>query len=124
MYLFSPYYYVEIRNTTTGCLSTSRVKVTAFVNEIPDFSVLTANNGNRCGAGTVSISVSNVPTGTTIDWFEASSGGVALLSGNSAYTTISINDTTDYYAEIRNTTSGCVGTSRVKVVPKVMPVPV
>ena len=62
--------------------------------------------------------------GETIDWYAAASGGTALLAGNTSYTTPSISTTTIYYAEARNTTSGCLSSTRTAVTATVNPVPV
>jgi hypothetical protein len=75
----------------------------------------TAGSASRCGTGTVAISATP-GAGQTIDWYAAASGGSALLSGNSNYTTPSISTTTTYYAEARNTTTGCVSASRTAVI--------
>jgi hypothetical protein len=69
--------------------------------------------GSRCGTGTVSINATS-GTGTTIDWYDASSGGNLVGTGK-PFTTPSINTTTTYYAQVRNTTTGCTSASRVAV---------
>ncbi len=104
-------YYAESRNVTTGCLSSSRTAVTATVNSIP--SAPAGTNGQRCGTGTVSLSA--ISAGNIIDWYAASTGGTALLSGSNSYTTPSIAATTIYYAETRNVTSGCISSTRTAV---------
>jgi autotransporter-associated beta strand protein len=83
---------------------------TITVNANP--SLATAVDGYRYATGTVDIEVSGVPGGTTIDWYTAASGGSALSSGSSTYTTPTINVSTTYYAETRNTTTGCVSETR------------
>ncbi|MEI6595041.1 MAG: Ig-like domain-containing protein, partial [Bacteroidota bacterium] len=79
--------------------------ITITVNSLP--AAPTATNGSRSGTGTVSISATP-PSGCTIDWYANSSGGSALLSGNTSFTTPSIAYTTIYYAFARNTTTGCI----------------
>ncbi len=113
-------YYAEARNTTTGCVSSTRTGVVATVNSIP--SAPGGTGGSRCGTGTVNISATP-GAGETIDWYDASSGGNLLLSGNTNYTTPSISITTSYYAEARNTTTGCVSSTRTEVVATVIPIP-
>jgi hypothetical protein len=116
-------YYAQTRNSTTGCLSTTRTAVTATVNAIP--ALATAVNGSRCATGTVALSVSGVPTGTTIDWYATATGGTVLTggTGTSSFTTPSISATTTYYAETRNTTTGCVSATRRAVTATVNPLP-
>jgi uncharacterized protein (TIGR02145 family) len=52
-------------------------------------------------------------SGCTIDWYTAATGGSSVKSGN--YFTETLSATTTYYAESRNTTTGCVSTSRLPV---------
>jgi hypothetical protein len=105
--------------TLTGC--TTKATGTITVNAQPGLA--TASNGSRCGTGTVSISVTSVPVGTTIDWYAAASGGAVLAggTGTTAFTTPSIAATTTYYAQTRNTTTGCVSASRTAVIATVNP---
>lgn len=79
-------------------------------------SAPTAVNGSRMNAGTVAISATP-PAGSTVDWYANSIGGNVLASGLGVinYTTPSISSTTTYYAQSRNTTSGCVSSSRTAV---------
>ncbi len=74
----------------------------------------TAVNGSRNGTGTVTISAT-VGSGQTVDWYANSTGGNPFLTGNTSYTTPSISSTTTYYAQARNTTTGCVSSTRTQV---------
>jgi hypothetical protein len=107
-------FYAEARNTTTGCVSATRTAVTATVNALP--AAPTGTNGARCSTGTVSISATP-GTDEVIDWYDASSGGSVLTNGSgvTSFTTPSISTTTIYYAEARNTTTGCVSATRTAV---------
>ena len=116
-------YYAQVRNTTTGCLSASRTAVTATVNALPS-AATSPIDGSRCGTGTVVLSAT-APSGTTIDWYAASTGGSVLASGTgvTSFTTPSISTTTIYYAQVRNTTSSCLSTSRTAVTATVNVIP-
>jgi hypothetical protein len=70
-------------------------------------------NGSRCGPGTVNLSATSA-AGTTIDWYDASTGGTLLGTGT-PFTTPSISATTTYYAQARNTSTGCVSVTRTAV---------
>jgi hypothetical protein len=61
------------------------------------------------------------PGGSTVDWYDAASGGTLLQSGSSTYSTSTAGT---YYAESRNTTSGCLSTSRTAVSLTINPNPV
>jgi len=76
----------------------------------------TAVNGSRMLAGTVSLAATP-PSGSTVDWYANSVGGNVLSGGLGVvnYTTPSISNTTIYYVQSRNTTSGCVSSTRTAV---------
>lgn len=112
-------YYARARNSTTGCEGNMK-EVKALIYPIPLNP--TAVNGNRCGIGSVIINAIP-PVGHTIDWYAASSGGTALLSSATSYTTPSISTTTNYYAGARGEVSGCISPARTLVVAKVDSVP-
>ena len=82
------------------------------VNALPNAP--TGIDGAICSPGVVNISAS-VGAGETVDWYDAASGGTLLLSSSTDYTTPSISSTTVYYAEARNTSTGCVSSTRTLV---------
>jgi hypothetical protein len=70
--------------------------------------------GVRCGSGIDTLSA--IPgSGETIDWYTAATGGTALLSGSNNFITPAINSTTVYYAQARNTATGCLSLARTPV---------
>jgi gliding motility-associated-like protein len=71
------------------------------------------SEGSRNGSGTVQLVVS-APAGTTVDWYAASSGGNILSGGTgvTTFTTPIISTSTIFYAQTRNSTSGCLSTTR------------
>ncbi|CAN5255421.1 hypothetical protein BH11BAC5_BH11BAC5_20270 [soil metagenome] len=70
--------------------------------------------GSTCGTGPVNLSASD-GAGTTIDWYAAPSGGIALATGTTNFTTPSLSATTIYYAETRNTNTSCISATRTAV---------
>ncbi|MBW4361109.1 PA14 domain-containing protein [Flavobacterium taihuense] len=104
--LSSTTYYGESRNTTTGCVSTTRTSVAVTINALP--VVPTASSQSFCGSSTVASLTGTAPSGSVVDWYAAASGGTALASGTALSSTI-------YYGESRNTTTGCVSTTRTSV---------
>lgn len=113
-------YYAEAKNTAAGCLSSSRTLVTATINTVPASPTIT--NNSRCGTGTLSLN-GTVAAGETIDWYSAASGGTALASGSLTFTTPAISTTTTYYAAARNSTTGCVSTTRTAATATINPIP-
>lgn len=102
---------------TGGTFTASNYNITytdGTLTVIASPNVPSGTSGAICSTGTVNLSAS-VNGGETVDWYDASSGGTLLLSNSTTYTTPSISSTTIYYAEARNTTTGCVSTTRTAV---------
>ncbi|MBU6158660.1 MAG: T9SS type A sorting domain-containing protein [Bacteroidetes bacterium] len=75
-----------------------------------------ASGATLCATGSATISAS-VSAGETIDWYSVSSAGSVLTGGTgvTSFSTPSISSTTSYFAQARNTTTGCLSTSRTTV---------
>lgn len=100
--------------SSTGAISQS-IAVTGSINPLP--LIATTTGAARTGAGSLTISGTVTPAiGTSIDWYQNPSGGSALISGSLSYTTGIISSTTTYFAEARNTTTGCVSDLRTPVI--------
>ena len=110
-------YYAELRNSTTGCVSASRIPVDARVNSVP-LNTLIAVNGSNCGEGVVNISVTGTGGGVTVDWYADENGGSVLPGGLGTvnYNTPILSMSTTYYAELRNSTSQCTSFDRIPVI--------
>ncbi len=80
--------------------------------------------GTNSGAGTVPLVVS-VASGTTVDWYASATGGTVLSGGQgvTSFTTPVISTTTTFYAQSRNTSSGCLNTTRTAVTATIVPCP-
>jgi gliding motility-associated-like protein len=102
----------NIAITSTGATTENVATGTAVVNALP--TVIGTTGGSNVGTGTVNLS-GTASSGATLDWYDAASGGNLLGSGTS-FTTPSISSTTTYYAEARNTTTGCISSARTAVV--------
>ena len=104
-------YYAASYNSTSGCQSSSRTPVTVtFGSPSAPNSVF----GNAiCQAGTTLISATPTSGANTIRWYNFSSGGTLLFTGNNYQPYVS--STTTYYAASFNSTSGCESSSRTPV---------
>ncbi len=102
---------LTVRNSSTGCVSGS-YPITVIINPLP--SAPGGTGASRCGPGSITISATP-GAGETIDWYAAASGGTAFLSNSNSYTNPALASTTIYYAQARNTTSGCVSATRTPV---------
>jgi gliding motility-associated-like protein len=92
-------YYVQ--TTTNGCAST-RTPVTVTVNPIPVQPTVSGTT-TICPGATATLTAT-APAGSTINWYNAATGGTKVGTGFS-FTTPTIFSTTTYYAE--NTGTGC-----------------
>ncbi len=72
------------------------------------------SGGNKsfCSDGVVPTITASVIAGETVDWYDAPSGGVILKSSSLSFTPSAAGT---YYALARNTTSGCVSSSRTGI---------
>lgn len=96
---------------SNGCIET--LPVTA-----PDCSCPVVNaptsGGNKayCAGDPVATINATVGAAETIDWYDAASGGTLLLAGNPNYAP---SGPGTYYAEARNTITGCVSGTRTGI---------
>lgn len=99
------YYMCEVTCATGPAMGASTPVQITFTN-----SVTATTAGTRCGTGTVQLSATG-NSGSTIEWFDAATGGVSLGSGDT-FTTPSISTTTTYYASATTTApvSAVIGT--------------
>ncbi|MBP5496318.1 MAG: T9SS type A sorting domain-containing protein [Bacteroidales bacterium] len=86
-----------------GCESSVSVTVTSAASP----TAPTANNGSRCGEGTVELSVNNPVDGYTYHWYTQQSGGSEAGNGTTFTTTNLVNPNTyNYYVSAQNE-GGC-----------------
>jgi hypothetical protein len=102
-----------------GCVSPATVTYT--VNSRP-LNPTGATNTTSCSTdiGAATVSVSAPGGGLTIDWYDAASAGTLLLAGNNTLNPAAANEpamgaVATYYAETRNTGTGCLSTGRTAV---------
>jgi len=106
---------VTLTATLDGCTKTEAV--TAPDCNCPSVTApVTGGNKTAC-FGTVNPALTvTVGTGETADWYAVSTGGTALSTGSLSYTsTETTAGTYTYYAETRNSTSGCKSATRTAV---------
>lgn len=96
-----------------GCLSTFNLDLNFTVNPLPNAPTAPVSS-IFCSSGTPApISATPAPS-STIDWYAASSGGLVLAggTGTSSFTPPAAGT---YFAESRNTTTGCISGTRLAV---------
>jgi hypothetical protein len=85
----------------------------------PTITPPTGTNHAICAGETIPASTVTV-AGLPVDWFSAASGGAALANGTLSYTPTAAGT---FYAEARNTTTGCRSATRTAVTLTVNPLP-
>lgn len=85
--------------------------VTCIVPSVPSASNLTATYN-----GVAKNVTASVGSNTTIDWYDAPTGGTKLVTGALTSPSNTNQGTYTYYAEARNTVCGSVSTSRTQVI--------
>ncbi len=105
-------YSVAATNPLTQCASIQPVTIT--VNPKPT-APISGGNVTACSNITPQTLSVTAPVGCTIDWYAGSTGGTVLASGTGT-ATFSVTTAGTYYAEARNTTTGCTSPTRTAVV--------
>jgi len=110
-------YTVTYTDCGTGCNYTKDVTIT--VNPYP--TPPTAPATQVCNGQTATITATNTTAGSNISWFNATTGGTAILANSPTFTTPALGATKTYY--LQSEKAGCVSTSRNPVTVTVNPNP-
>lgn len=103
-------FYVEAIDPATGCISTTRTLVNAFIAN-PDAPISGGDVGLNCETNEIEISV-NVPTGVEVNWYDSAINGNLIQANNSIFTATSLGS---FYAEAIDQITGCVSTTRTAI---------
>ena len=96
-----------------GCVNSATDNIS--VNDVPTLG--TPVDGSRCGPGAVICEVTNVPIGATVDWFSTGTDTTPFQGGigKTQWTTPVLQNSEVFFAEIRNSSTGCRSNARVAV---------
>jgi hypothetical protein len=97
-------------------------KYPVVVTKIAVPTVTSSTGSTICGSGTTTLTAA-ASAGAKIDWYDSASGGSTLATGVGSFTTPTLSATTTYYAESRDTTTGCISVARTAVTATVRVVP-
>jgi gliding motility-associated-like protein/uncharacterized repeat protein (TIGR01451 family) len=106
-------YYVEAG--IGSCSSAARTSVTVTVNPLPAVPIAASSNVVIQSGQTAALQVSSPDSNVTFDWYNVPTGGIALATGTSTYTTTALAANQTYYVAARNTTSGCISSARTAI---------
>ena len=82
-------------------------------------NIATITENERCGTGTVNLSVTGTAGSTSFNWYDSETGGTLIATNTGNFTTPSIATTTTYYVTASNGT--CESLIRVPVVATINP---
>ena len=104
-----------------GACTTDLISGNSILSLIAQPLAASASNTSRCGTGTVLLTAS-VGANETVDWYSAAALGTLYGSGTS-FTSPSISTTTTFYAQTRNTISGCLSADRTAAIATILAAP-
>jgi gliding motility-associated-like protein len=104
-------FYAEAVNIATGCKSQFRTPVNV-IRVDPDPPISDGDVLFNCTNGEAVLSVS-VPSGVSVDWFDAPSGGTLLQLDSETHNTTSQTGT--FYAQAEDETTGCISLTRTPI---------
>jgi hypothetical protein len=113
-------FYLEIFDFSLGC-ATSRVPAAVTVNPRPAAPVL-SGPVSRCGAGTLTVSLTPGAGGDNIRWYAAANGGAPLFTG-ATLTLQNVAQTQTVYAVSLNSGTGCETAQPLPIALTIHPVP-
>jgi gliding motility-associated-like protein len=118
-------YYVSA-TSVNGCTTSPRLKVDLNVTQRPVVIVTAPTDVTVCKGTTQTFTVQSPVSGTTYNWYDVATGGTAIATNTTTFTTPAVNATATYYVD--GTSNGCTSITRatVKVSPldKLTPPPV
>jgi len=106
-------YYVEAG--IGSCSSATRTAVTVTVNPLPAAPVAASSNVVIQSGQTATLQVSSPDSNVTFDWYTVPTGGAAVATGTTTYTTPILTGNQTYYVTARNTTLGCTSSARTAI---------
>ncbi|MDW8158737.1 MAG: T9SS type A sorting domain-containing protein [Bacteroidia bacterium] len=117
-------YWLESRNTLTGCTSASRSEVR--ITMAPKPGIPFAENQSRCGPSLFTFTAfMRAPWGNVLRFYDSPTSNFPIASATSEpylFITPLITTTTTYYIENFNSTTGCKS-ARFAVVAEILPLP-
>ncbi|WP_179009274.1 T9SS type B sorting domain-containing protein [Winogradskyella forsetii] len=101
-------FYAEAVDDVSGCISTTRVAVSASAVAFPDAPMSNGDVNFNCTTSEATLSVT-VPNGITVNWYDMATGGILLEADSPSFVATAEGV---YYAEAVNATTGCSSVTR------------
>ncbi|KAF2331387.1 Ig-like domain-containing protein [Flavobacterium daemonense] len=114
-------FYVE--GVIGSCISPTRTRVDVVSNAVPAVATVLTQSVTIQSGQNATLSATTAETGVTLNWYDVATGGTALATNTSTFTTPILTATKTYYVETQSATGGCVGASRVPITVNVVNTP-
>nr|WP_315223363.1 gliding motility-associated C-terminal domain-containing protein [uncultured Flavobacterium sp.] len=114
-------FYVEA--SIGSCVSPSRTQVTVIATPIPAAATVLTQSVTIQSGQNATLSAMTTEPNVTLNWFDVPTGGVAIASNTSSFTTPILTASKTYYVEAESAAGNCVSTVRVPVTVTVIPAP-
>ena len=112
-------FYVEA--VIGGCLSPARTQIDVNSNKVPSAPTILTQSVTIQSGQNATLNATSSEVGVTINWYDVATGGTAIATNTSTYTTPILTATKTYYVEAQSTAGNCVSATRVPVAVTVIP---
>ncbi|WP_431245006.1 immunoglobulin domain-containing protein [Flavobacterium sp. P21] len=114
-------FYVEA--VIGSCISPTRAQVDVISNPVPAVATALTQSVTIQSGQNATLSATTSEAGVTLNWYDVPTGGTAIATNTSTFTTPILTATKTYYVETQSATGGCVSASRTAITVNVVSTP-
>ncbi|MEN2412529.1 gliding motility-associated C-terminal domain-containing protein [Flavobacterium sp. D4] len=114
-------FYVEA--VIGSCISPTRAQVDVVSVAVPAAATALTQSVTIQSGQNATLSATTSEAGVTLNWYDVPTGGTAIATNTSTFTTPILTATKTYYVETQSATGGCVSTSRTAITVNVVSTP-
>ncbi|WP_347343848.1 gliding motility-associated C-terminal domain-containing protein [Flavobacterium sp. LC2016-01] len=114
-------FYVEA--VIGSCISPTRAQVDVVSNPVPAVATALTQSVTIQSGQNATLSATTSEAGVTLNWYDVATGGTAIATNTSTFTTPILTATKTYYVETQSAAGGCVSASRVPITVNVITTP-
>ncbi|KAF2508771.1 hypothetical protein EYY60_16760, partial [Flavobacterium zhairuonense] len=114
-------FYVEA--VIGSCISPTRAQVDVISNPVPAAATALTQSVTIQSGQNATLSATTSEAGVTLNWYDVPTGGTAIATNTSTFTTPILTATKTYYVETQSATGGCVSASRTAITVNVVNTP-
>ncbi|TDP00384.1 gliding motility-associated C-terminal domain-containing protein [Flavobacterium sp. 245] len=114
-------FYVEA--VIGSCISPTRAQVDVVSNPVPALATALTQSVTIQSGQNATLSATTSEVGVTLNWYDVATGGTAISTNTSTFTTPILTATKTYYVETQSAAGGCVSASRAPITVNVITTP-